>query len=133
MINLQLENLQPNFPNILNDPSGMLCFANTAKNEIKYAGRKLIGSAQRKLNSSLLQHGSILCGKFHRNIINFVNLEEDKINLLKEEIVNKTIDIETITGKPVDYDYLSKCLIDGFQETWDIEFEKLKSNTPALK
>ncbi|MBI5729549.1 MAG: hypothetical protein HY963_00275, partial [Ignavibacteriales bacterium] len=44
----QLEDYQPNFPKLLEEPSGVLCFASTARNEVKFNGKKLIGSAQRK-------------------------------------------------------------------------------------
>jgi len=36
------------------------CFSSTSRFEITAAGRKLIGSAQRRLKSAFLQHGSIL-------------------------------------------------------------------------
>ncbi|MCX7798399.1 MAG: hypothetical protein N2249_07230 [Melioribacter sp.] len=128
LANLELENLQPQFQNILNKPSGILCFASTAKNEVKFHGKKLIGSAQRKLNSSILQHGSILCGKFHQKLIDYINLDEQNKLLLKKEITEKTIEIETIIGKQVDYLELSYCLIEGFKKSLDIKFEHANFN-----
>ena len=44
-----LENEQPDFGSLLKQQSGMLCFASTAKNEVKFRGKKIIGSAQRKI------------------------------------------------------------------------------------
>ena len=38
------------------------CFSSTSRFEITAAGRKLVGSAQRRLKSAFLQHGSILIG-----------------------------------------------------------------------
>jgi lipoyl(octanoyl) transferase len=38
------------------------CFARTGSFEIEVAGRKLVGSAQRRQSTSFLQHGSILLG-----------------------------------------------------------------------
>lgn len=131
--NLELENLQPNFSKLLNEPSGILCFGSTAKNEVKFNGRKLIGSAQRKLNNAILQHGSILCGKYHRKLVDYINVDDKTKSIIENEIIQKTIEIETILQKHVDYQKLSECLIDGFKKVWNIEFEKSEINFPVLK
>lgn len=131
--NLELENNQPDFLKLLNQPSGIICFGSSAKNEVKFNGRKLIGSAQRKLNNAILQHGSLLCGKFHRNLVDYINTDENTRTQLKNEISQKTIEVETITGKQVDYIKLSECLINGFKKVWDIEFDKSEINLSILK
>lgn len=118
----ELEKTQPNFPNLLKQPSGVMCFGSTAKNEVKYAGKKIIGSAQRKLNNVILQHGSILCGNYHKKLVDYLNTDEETIKELKSEITNKTIEIETILNEKVDYPKLEECLIEGFQEHWQINF-----------
>ncbi len=41
-------------------PTPAFCFARTGRYEIEIAGRKLVGSAQRRLGACFLQHGSIL-------------------------------------------------------------------------
>lgn len=41
-------------------PAPMFCFARTGAYEIAVAGRKLVGSAQRRQSGAFLQHGSIL-------------------------------------------------------------------------
>jgi lipoate-protein ligase A len=41
-------------------PTRDVCFAATSRSEIAWRGRKLVGSAQRRLGRALLQHGSIL-------------------------------------------------------------------------
>ncbi|MDZ7766756.1 MAG: hypothetical protein U5K00_20435 [Melioribacteraceae bacterium] len=46
-----LESSQPNFPDILKQQSGGICFASTAKNELKFSGKKIVGSAQKKLKT----------------------------------------------------------------------------------
>lgn len=45
---LELESQQPNFPIVYKEQLSTLCFAVPAKSEIKYGGRKLVGSAQKK-------------------------------------------------------------------------------------
>jgi lipoyl(octanoyl) transferase len=50
------------------------CFASTARHEIVLAGRKLVGSAQRRTARALLQQGSILLGPSHLRLADFLAL-----------------------------------------------------------
>lgn len=43
-------------------PAPAFCFARTGRYEIEVAGRKLVGSAQRRQGACFLQHGSVLLG-----------------------------------------------------------------------
>ena len=43
-------------------PDPAFCFARTGAFEIEVGGRKLVGSAQRRLGTSFLQHGAVLLG-----------------------------------------------------------------------
>jgi len=111
----ELENLQPDFSSVYKTVEGNTCFATAAKSELKYSGRKLIGSAQRKLGSVVLQHGSILCGIFHKKITEYLKISPDEKLKLKEELDNKTIEIESILQAKVDYTELEKSLVKGFE------------------
>jgi lipoate-protein ligase A len=121
--NAELEGLQPNFPDLLKSPSGMLCFASTAKSEIKYKGKKLVGSAQRKMEKIVLQHGSILCGTFHQKLAGYLIGDEQMKSNLESELRDKTIEIESILNKETDYTGLSQCLIEGFESFFKIKFQ----------
>lgn len=120
----ELENIQPNFHEILKTDSGILCFGSAAKNEVKFKGKKIIGSAQRKLNHAVLQHGSILCGPAHKKLVNFLKVPSDVKRKLADEISEKTTEIESILNAQVDYNKLSECLIKGFEETWQTTLER---------
>jgi len=114
---VELENTQPNFKELLNNPSGSLCFASTAKSEVKYEGKKLIGSAQRRMNKVILQHGSILCGKKHSELPNYL-INKTHTSELNNELLRKTIEIETITNESIDYLLLTKEIKKQFQNDW---------------
>ena len=118
---VELETLQPDFKQLLANPSGALCFASTAKSEVKYNGKKLIGSAQRKMNKVILQHGSILCGKKHSELPNFLN-DQTHIIELKEELADKTIEIETILNQKINYLLLSQKIKKQFENEWKFTF-----------
>jgi lipoate-protein ligase A len=118
---VELENLQPNFKDLLNNPSGALCFASTAKSEVKFQGKKLIGSAQRKLEKVVLQHGSILCGKKHTELPDFLT-DTTNNEALKSELSSKTIEIESITNEITDYQRLSDKIKEQFETDWSFKF-----------
>jgi lipoate-protein ligase A len=121
---VELENIQPDFISLLKESKGIACFAETAKSEVKWKGKKIIGSAQRKMDKIILQHGSILCGNFHMNIVDYLNLPETEIQAVKEHLQKKTTDIATILNSPTDYEKLSLALIEGFEKEWNTEFLK---------
>lgn len=117
---VELEKSQPDFASLLKDPSGAMCFASTARSEIKYKGLKLVGSAQRKMDKVILQHGSILCGDFHLRLIDYLCIDPQKANEFKEEFFKKTTDLSTILNKKIDYISLIEKLKMGFMQEWDV-------------
>lgn len=124
-----LQSRQPDFKKILNQPEGKLCFASTAKSEITFSGKKLVGSAQRKMGNAILQHGSILCGSFHKNLVNYIN--SDRQNVL--DLNENTCEIESIVHDSVDYNHLSDCIKLGFELEWEINFQdNVKFTIPQI-
>lgn len=115
---VELETIQPDFGSLLKTPSGTACFASTAKSEVKFRGRKLIGSAQRKLNRSILQHGSLLLGSHHRNIPDYLNLDQEGRQAVIEELLTKTTDLNEILGRDIDDECLKASLCDAFRRQW---------------
>jgi lipoyl(octanoyl) transferase len=123
LADVELENKQTDFPEFYKEEKSTLCFAASAKSELNFNRKKLVGSAQRKMNKSYLQHGSILCGKKHLDIIHYLNLPLSILVNLKQEIEQTTIEIETITGTKVDYDLLIEAIKSGFEEHFNFRFE----------
>lgn len=121
----ELENIQPSFPEFYQKPEGIACFAASAKSEVKIKGKKFIGSAQRKMNSVILQHGSILCGNYHLNIIDYLLLPDNEKNIIQLELLNKTCDIKSVLDEEIDYNKLIECMKKGFETYWQITFEQL--------
>jgi lipoate-protein ligase A len=75
------------------------CFSSTAKSEVEVGRRKLIGSAQRRGKGVILQHGSILIGKAHLDIVNYLHLKPEErarhLNILAEHsICLEELDLE---------------------------------------
>jgi lipoate-protein ligase A len=122
---VELENVQPDFAKLLLEPKGIACFASTAKSEVKLKGKKLIGSAQRRMNKVILQHGSILCGDFHLKLVNYLGNNPDELSAVKNELETNTVDLAAVLKKEINYSHLTDCLINGFQDEWNVKFEKV--------
>lgn len=112
---LELEGVQPDLLSFYKENKSAVCFGVPAKSEIKYSGKKIVGSAQRKIGSTLLQHGSIMCGNFHVNLADYLNLDEDEIQGIKYDLKNKTTELETILKKKTDYSVLAESIVKGFE------------------
>jgi len=119
---LEKENLQPDFKKEYRKPESVLCFSSTARHEIKFEGKKIIGSAQRKLANGLLQHGSILVGSYHKNIVKYLNVSSEKRNLIEKDTAAKTTEISTIIGREIEYELLTEAIINGFETVWGSKF-----------
>jgi len=121
---IELEHTQPHFPTFYKDTKSTLCFAVSAMNELNYQGKKVVGSAQRKIGSVILQHGSILCGSFHKRIIDYLNLPDDKIEEIKNEIEQTTTELEAILDEKINYQKLSIAIKKGFENHFNVKLEE---------
>ncbi len=91
------------------------CFASTTRHEIIVEGRKLVGSAQKRDRTIFLQHGSILLDHSHWKITDYMKIS----SLLERErarkiLMQKSIDLESILGRPVLFDTVAQVLFKEF-------------------
>ncbi len=92
---------------------GLPCFAYPARDEIEIQGRKIVGSAQKRLGGRFLQHGSI-------------PLESDeeilkKISLLGEPNAEmKMISLSEALGRTVEFEWAVERLVEGMAEFFGV-------------
>ncbi len=99
------------------------CFSKSAKYEIAYQGRKLVGSAQRRYDNSILQHGSILVGTFHLHLADYIAaLKGTRVEKFRQALAEKTISISQILPIKINYDKIVWAIKTGFQRCFDIYF-----------
>jgi lipoate-protein ligase A len=65
------------------------CFASTARHEIVLEGKKLVGSAQRRTASALLQQGSILLGSGHERLADYLAVPEPRRAALRQGLLEQ--------------------------------------------
>jgi lipoyl(octanoyl) transferase len=102
-----------------------LCFNSQVKYEINYRGKKLVGSAQRKYGDIVLQHGSILIGPKHKEIVNYLNISGEERVKMQNEISEKTTCLNEIAGRKISYDEVSNAVFNGFEKGFNIKFKKI--------
>ncbi len=84
-------------------PLGQACFTASAATEILYAGRKVVGSAQRILDDNVvLQHGSILCGPAHLEVADLLRIDEAERSRLRMALDRTSVDLSTIAARRID-------------------------------
>ena len=125
------------------------CFASTSRWEVTYRGRKLVGSAQRRIRGAILQHGSILTGPRHLLLGGFLrpagncgpaadlpvarssatrSLSPSSADHGSENAFTSSTPgsmasshLGEITGEPVDISSLSACIARGFSDRLQID------------
>ncbi|MFO7981356.1 MAG: biotin/lipoate A/B protein ligase family protein [Candidatus Aminicenantes bacterium] len=96
--------------------SHLPCFSYPARNEIKVKGKKIVGSAQKRVGSKFIQHGSIPLERDDELLqsVSFLKEREEKIRM---------ITIPQAANKKISYSQLVNHLISGVQEFFDIELK----------
>ncbi len=105
------------------------CFSSMARWEIKWRGRKLVGSAQRRLHGAVLQHGSLLTGERHKCLLDLLPaaVQERRAGLLRQLELG-SISLAEGLSRSVDMDQLADCLAAGFGSCLQVDLEPLELN-----
>jgi lipoate-protein ligase A len=126
-VEVTLQKSQPNFAEHYRQASSVPCFTASARYEIEWRGRKLVGSAQRRFSGEgrdvVLQHGSLLCGPAHKRLAAYLTMDDPELRArVRTELEQKTVDLGEVSGAPVAMDRLVAELRRGFERTWGITF-----------
>jgi lipoate-protein ligase A len=127
-VDAAMEQQQADFSLLSRTSSAGVCFASSARYEICIAGKKLIGSAQRRFavdggEDVVLQHGSLLLGPAHKRLVDVLNLPQTSKQAVRTALEEKTIDLRTIMGRSVRMEDVADSLRRGFEDVWGIWFE----------
>lgn len=100
------------------------CFARTSRWEVTANGKKIVGSAQRRLESALLQHGSILIGPDHLRIVDFlVTKDETEKMHLRARLADKS----TCVGEEIGKSDIVPALRESMANAFLTEYERFRS------
>ena len=93
----------------------MPCFGSTARAEIVVDGKKLVGSAQHRMHGLMIQHGSILVGPAHRDVVHFLNASDVARERFERLLAKSTTSIDESGGRYRDYPHIASTLADGIR------------------
>lgn len=99
------------------------CFSSISRWEVVCQGRKLIGSAQRRVNGAVLQHGSLLVGDRHLKLLDLTPRAGASGSQRRiRELDAGCIHLGACSEK-VDLGRLSESLFQGFAQVLGVEME----------
>jgi lipoate-protein ligase A len=138
-IPIAIEKNQPVFSSLYKTTSGAICFSSAGRYEIKYYGKKLVGSAQRRYavdngEEVVLQHGSVLLGPDHKRIVNFLKIaSEEERELIRNGLEEKTTDLSSILNRKVTFREAADMILLGFKKAWSITPELIDTTIEKQK
>ncbi len=101
------------------------CFASAGRYEIVVGGRKLIGSAQRRVGRGVLQHGSLLTDATHERIADVMLLADDRRReTVRRLLGQKTTHLSALLGRPVGFDEVAAAVRLGFADAWGVSLDE---------
>jgi lipoate-protein ligase A len=111
-------------PVIKNDAMDSLCFNSSAETEIQFSGKKVVGSAQKIYQNTILQHGSIIIDDTHKKIIDFLNILPEKKYRLKKEFNDKTISLKEINQNTPSPELMMSAIVKQLEKVKNISLIK---------
>ena len=100
------------------------CFSAAARYEVVVEGKKLVGSAQRRMSGGVLQHGSILTGDAHLALPEYIRgVGPEERKRMRELMEEKTVSIGGYLGRKVDYGEVVEAIKRGMEKEVSITFE----------
>lgn len=105
-----------------NDADADACFSTSAKYELQIDGKKVVGSAQRKFQHTVLQHGSILIGSEHQSLIQYMHYTAEQQEDIAQQFKQKTTELSRHSDDSVALAPLCRAIQEGFAETFHCTF-----------
>lgn len=98
------------------------CFAAPSQHEIMVDGRKIIGSAQRRQGTALLQHGSILLDLDVDTLVSLLRFSsEQERETIAGRVRRESVTLNGLLGRKVTYEAIAPVLAQGFAAALDID------------
>lgn len=117
---LEFSRSRPDFRRHYEQAESASCFSASALNELTWRGRKIVGSAQRRYEGALLQHGSILLGDAHLTAVDLLHPEfpPERRNELKRRLSERTTTLrQVLRGQLPSFQAIARALADAFRTT----------------
>ncbi|HLC96244.1 MAG TPA: biotin/lipoate A/B protein ligase family protein [Candidatus Nanoarchaeia archaeon] len=98
-----------------------VCFQEPSWYEILVNGKKILGSAQKRIQGKLLQHGAIL---IEADIDTYCSLFKNYSTQMAKEVKKRMTSIATERNKKTDYAEVRDAMADGFRTALNMDIQK---------
>ncbi len=95
------------------------CFASTARHEVAWQSKKVIGSAQRRFGEVVLQHGSILLTPEHLQLPELLCLSESGRQQMREMLKRETATLSEVFGRTISISECAEAIRNNFVERFE--------------
>jgi lipoate-protein ligase A len=109
------------------------CFTKSAQTEVQFENKKLIGSAQKFYEGAILQHGSLLIGKKHQSLPEYLKVNSQTKENIEMEIKEKTICLVEIKKEPISQEKIIQSIINQLELVRGISVNSRKLNKLELE
>jgi len=113
--------------------SDYACFTSSAYSEIQYMGRKVVGSAQKIYKKTNLQHGSVIIGKAHLNLADFLLAGSAERICIEKELREKTISLSEIREGNILPQTIMQAIITQIKAVQNISVYSKKLTTDEIR
>ncbi len=87
------------------------CFTTSARNELQVGGRKLVGSAQRRSDRIILQHGSLPLSGRHKLLAQVLgNRDPGILSSVAADFERRTVSLDELTSEPPSFEVLCRAM-----------------------
>lgn len=118
---VEQERRQVNLREAYRKEMGGLCFTASAQSEVLWQGRKLVGSAQRQMREGLLQHGSLMMGPAHEDIVD-IFFEKDALRqAARDKLCRQTCTLSQALDTEPGFQALAAAFRNAFEAEYDLE------------
>jgi len=101
------------------------CFAALSRYELSVAGKKLVGSAQKRAQRALLQHGSIPLRMDRQRLFQCLQMPPERRAALVQEAYTTMGAVNEMAPTPVTLATLHDALRQGFRTTFGVELVEM--------
>jgi len=102
-------------------PASPACFAALSRYELSAAGKKIVGSAQKRAQRALLQHGSIPLWMDRQRLFQCLRVPPERREALVQEAYTTMGAVNEIAPTPVTLPAVQDALRQGFSTTFGVE------------
>jgi lipoate-protein ligase A len=124
-VNAKLEPKRSRVPSPRGKDVTSPCFSSTSQYEITLRGKKLVGSAQRRIGEMVLQHGSLLIGPEHKQVIELMAPGHERLKTAyAEQLESRTISLEEAGHTGLLFEKLAEGIRQGFGDVLGVELSE---------